>query len=417
MQIRGCQDAQRDPLLVIANDFRQIRYTRVAKQIMAIALILTKSFVQTSSDDWAAVSQAEPMVLETPMHAFGLCQISLRRGCLHAIQGKTDEADMRIAEQVTFGGGGRLNRAADIRGDAPALAALRARPDARWVLLWRGKPLLDFEGEAVQGLALLQASDLAPLGGLQDEVFLGLDAGKPVFAAELKGWEPAVDVSQVGAFLDPSQQAHPDLPTNTRFAELRANMTALTAGDAELVATAMALLNWHRSHQFCARCGQPSRMVQAGWQRSCEACGGQHYPRTDPVVIMLITHGHDLLLGRSIGWPEGMYSLLAGFVEHGETLEAAVRREVSEEAGIDVGPVEYLASQPWPFPNSLMFGCRGTALTKEITLDPVELEDAFWISRTELAAVFAGTSDRIKPARKGSIAEFLMRNWLADRLD
>jgi NAD+ diphosphatase len=158
-------------------------------------------------------------------------------------------------------------------------------------------------------------------------------------------------------------------------------------------------------------------MTQAGWQRSCPDCGAHHFPRTDPVVIMLITHGNDVLLGRSPGWPEGMYSLLAGFIEPGETMEAAVRREVAEETAVSVGQVDYLASQPWPYPSSLMFGCRGEATSREITVDPAELDDALWISREELADALAGNHPVLKPARKGAIARFLMENWLADRLD
>jgi NAD+ diphosphatase len=157
--------------------------------------------------------------------------------------------------------------------------------------------------------------------------------------------------------------------------------------------------------------------AMSGWQRDCPACGAHHFPRTDPVVIMLITHGNAVLLGRSPGWPEGMYSLLAGFVEPGETLEAAVRREVYEETNVRVGPVSYLASQPWPFPASLMFGCAGEALTTEITIDPQEIEDALWVSREDMVSVFAGQHPDILPARKGAIAHFLLENWLADRLD
>lgn len=155
----------------------------------------------------------------------------------------------------------------------------------------------------------------------------------------------------------------------------------------------------------------------AGWQRNCPACRTSHFPRTDPVVIMLVTRGNSALIGRSPGWPEGMYSCLAGFVEPGETIEAAVRREVWEEAGIRVGEVRYLASQPWPFPTSLMFGCHGAALDDRITVDPTELEEALWITREELAAAFRGEHPKVKPARKGAIARYLLENWLADRLD
>lgn len=158
-------------------------------------------------------------------------------------------------------------------------------------------------------------------------------------------------------------------------------------------------------------------MTMAGWQRDCPSCDRKHFPRTDPVVIMLITHGNSVLMGRSPQWPEGMYSLLAGFVEPGETIEAAVRREVFEEAGVRVGDVEYLASQPWPYPSSLMFGCRGEALTRDITIDPIEIEDALWITREEMLDVFAGTHPVIKPARIGAIAHFIMQHWLADKLE
>ena len=154
----------------------------------------------------------------------------------------------------------------------------------------------------------------------------------------------------------------------------------------------------------------------AGWQRDCPACGAHHFPRTDPVVIMLITHGNSVLLGRSPGWPEGMYSCLAGFVEPGETIEAAVRREVFEESGVRVGAVNYVASQPWPFPASLMFGCQGIALGTELNIDRDEIEDARWVPREELADAFAGQHPDILPARKGAIARFLLEHWLADRL-
>jgi NAD+ diphosphatase len=247
-------------------------------------------------------------------------------------------------------------------------------------------------------------------------VFLGLEDDAPVFAADLSGWTPPeLDDTTLNLFLDPSQQVHPALP-DAVFAELRAVMTQLTPRDAELAATAKAIWGWHDTHRFCARCGAESRIAKAGWQRDCGACGGHHFPRTDPVVIMLITHGNNVLLGRSPGWPEGMYSLLAGFVEPGETIEAAVRREVFEEAGIRVGQVSYLASQPWPFPASLMIGCKGEALDADITIDPAEIEDAIWVSREDVALAFSGDHPKLLPARKGAIAHFLLEAWLSDRL-
>lgn len=321
---------------------------------------------------------------------------------------------MRLAEMVTFGGSG-LDRAAALRADPAAVAAQLARPEAGVLPLWRGKPLM--AGEGATDLGWLPAGHPVLLDA-EAPVLLGLDEGRPRFAADLTRWSPDLaDAAANAAFFDPSEQHHPALPADHRFIELRAVMTALSPRAAELAATARALLGWHASHGFCARCGTASEVAQAGWLRRCPACAAEHYPRTDPVVIMLITRGNSVLMGRSPQWPEGMYSLLAGFVEPGETVEAAVRREVAEESGIRVGEVGYLASQPWPFPASLMLGCRGEALSEEITRDPAELEDALWVTREEMLAILAGQNPRIKPARKGAIAHFLIQAWVADRLE
>ena len=316
---------------------------------------------------------------------------------------------MKDAESVTFGGSA-LARAAQDRGDIGRHAQ---DPSARAILFWQGKPML--LGDALVrvpfGHAIMRDAH-------SEHIFLGVDDDGPVFAADLSNWTPeGGEADTLNSFLDPSEQRHPALSADHVFAELRAVMTRLTPRDAELAATARAILNWHRSHRFCAACGVASAMGKGGWQRDCHACGTHHFPRTDPVVIMLITHGNAVLLGRSPGWPEGMYSLLAGFVEPGETMEAAVRREVFEETRIKVGEVRYLASQPWPFPASLMLGCAGEALSTEITVDPVEIEDAVWVTREEMAMVFAGEHPQIRPARRGAIAHFLLERWLMDRLD
>jgi NAD+ diphosphatase len=316
--------------------------------------------------------------------------------------------DMRHSESVTFGGSG-LDRAAALRGDATGMAGLWAQGQV--LALWRGKPLTD--GADLVWIA--PGHRVLTDGGAQ--VFLGLDDGVPRFAQDISAWQPEDEALTVGSFMDLSVQHHPHLPATAGFAELRGLMTTLSPRAAELAATARAVLQWHASHGFCAKCGVASDVAMAGWQRDCPACHTHHFPRTDPVVIMLVTHGNRCLMGRSPGWPEGMYSCLAGFVEPGETIEAAVRREVAEESGILVGAVRYLASQPWPFPASLMIGCAATALTDVITVDPAELEDALWISREEMVTVVAGEHPRLKPARKGAIAHFLIANWLADRLD
>lgn len=318
---------------------------------------------------------------------------------------------MKRAETVTFGGSG-LDRAAELRSDREALAALERDPAARVLALWEQKLLAKAPED---GLAFVHPSD-AMVAGCQ-YFFLGRDEAGPIFAADLIDWVPDAIPDTLGAFIDLSRQTHPLAPEGAAFSELRSIMSALSPREAELAATARAVVAWHRGHGYCAKCGNGSEIAEAGWQRLCPACGTRHFPRTDPVVIMLITQGNSVLLGRSPHWPEKMYSLLAGFVEPGETIEAAVRRETFEEAGVQVGQVSYLASQPWPFPASLMIGCAGEAVSKEINIDPLEIEDARWVTREDMVEVLAERHDEISPARKGAIARFLIEHWLADSLE
>ena len=316
---------------------------------------------------------------------------------------------MKLAETVTFGGSG-LDRAAQLRGNLTETDISQGQS----IVIWRGKVLVVNKDNP--NLAMLSCTH--PIVADVPQIFLGRDDGTMLFATDISIWEPPSDQeAQSLGFFDPTEQRHPDLPASHVFLELRGCMNALSARDCELAATARALFQWHQSHKFCSRCGGRSAMTQSGWQRNCNDCNASHFPRTDPVVIMLVTHGDDVLLGRSPNFPEKMYSLLAGFLEPGETIEAAVRREVLEETNVEVGPVTYLASQPWPFPNSLMIGCHGHATSKQIAIDPHEIEDALWISKSEMMDVFAGTNDTLFPARPGSIAHFLIKNWLADRLD
>ena len=318
---------------------------------------------------------------------------------------------MKNAEKVTFGGSG-LDRAAHLRADPDKIAELFRQGTV--LPIWRGKPLLD---AATRAPVFLPHDHPIFSHAFEDAIFIGLDDDIARFARGISKWEPKEGTENVGNFSDPSEQRHPDLPDTQVFAELRANMVALTPRAAELVATARAIIEWHRSHRFCAKCGAPSVIDHAGWRRACPECSTLHFPRTDPVVIMLITRGNSVLMGRSPHWPDGMYSLLAGFVEPGETIEAAVRRETFEESGVRVGAVEYLASQPWPFPASLMFGCHGHATSDQITIDPQEIEHALWVTREEMLDAISGSHAILKPARQGSIARFLIENWLADTLD
>ncbi len=320
---------------------------------------------------------------------------------------------MRDAESVTFSGG-TLDRAAHLRGDAAALARLAADPTARTMVLWRGKPVLTGDTARLDWLPM-DAAVLKEAGS--PPIFLGLENGAPRFAHDVSAWEdPDADRDALTSFRDPSANQHPSFAPDQAFRDLRANMGDLSPQDAGNAAAAKGIFSWHQSHLFCARCGGASDVTEAGWRRTCRDCGAHHFPRTDPVVIMLIVRGNSVLLGRSPGWPDGMYSLLAGFMEPGESIEAAVRREVMEETSITVGEVGYLSSQPWPFPASLMIGCWGKATSQTIQLDPVELEDARWVSREDVMAAMDGRNPDLLPARHGSIARFLLDKWLADRV-
>lgn len=314
------------------------------------------------------------------------------------------------SESVLFAGG-RIDRAAHLRGRADKLMT---DPSARTLVMWRGKVLFDGD-EVAPRLAWLPLDAPILNDSTEAPIFLGLDGEAPRFAHDISGWvDPAQDAET--GFADVSVNHHPAAP-GLGFLDLRGAMSRLEPSDAGDAAAAKGIFGWHDSHRFCARCGAPSEVSQAGWQRICTSCGGSHFPRTDPVVIMLVLHKGRLLMGRSPAWPEDMYSLLAGFMEPGESIEAAVRREVMEETGVPVGRVGYLASQPWPFPASLMIGCWAEALSDEITLDPVELEDAFWITREDLLAERSSPTPKLRPARRGAIAHFIIEHWLGGRLD
>jgi NAD+ diphosphatase len=222
-------------------------------------------------------------------------------------------------------------------------------------------------------------------------VFLGLMDGVPLFADYVDG---------VG-------------PGRGRPAGLREAATELPADEAALAAYAGSLLAWHRRHRFCANCGAPTEPRDGGHERSCPSCEAHHFPRTDPVVIVRVSDGRDgLLLGRQARWPEGRYSLLAGFVEPGETLEEAVRREVLEESGVPLDSVTYLASQPWPFPSSLMLGFSALAERGDPSPRDDELADVRWFERSEIEAAVRGQGE-LQLAPPYSIARRLIDAWLA----
>ena len=264
-----------------------------------------------------------------------------------------------------------LDRAAHRRDDGAWLKQALAAPGSRFAILCRDTPVLGWDGAA---LAPLHSADtvaaLAPAG---EPLFLGLDGGEPRFAVDLAPTR----------FDD--LKARGDL----KLIDMRsiAMQGLFTPGLIGLIGTAKAMLGWHQRHRFCSNCGKPSVSASAGWKRRCDACKAEHFPRTDPVAIMLTIDGDRCLMGRSPNFPENRYSCLAGFMEPGETIEDAVRRETLEEAGIRLGRVRFLTAQPWPFPSSLMIGCLAEAISTEITIDPAELADARWFTREEVRQI------------------------------
>lgn len=280
-----------------------------------------------------------------------------------------------------------LDRADHIRRDSAAIEALKSRPDARWLLFVDLKPLTITIGQQMDLLWL----PLEELPKIEDWVFLGLDESRPRFAASIA----------VG-------ESFPGRPSDSRMVGIQ--MMDPRGG---LVAQARSLLAWHQRHKHCAVCGDAAHSVKGGYGRLCisEGCKAEHFPRVDPVSIMLVVADDKCLLGRQPTFPPGFYSALAGFIEPGETIEEAVRREVYEEAGIQVGRVQYIASQPWPFPSSLMIGCFAEAISNDIKIDETELEDARWFTRQEAEAALAGDGS-FSPPPALAIAHHLLRLWV-----
>ena len=295
--------------------------------------------------------------------------------------------------------GERLDRASDRRTDPDWVAGQAASPDARAVVAG---------DDGVSGTADGRLA-LVPLARLQapEPLLLGLDAAGPVFAVDAEARD--------GARPRPASAARGEGPpdaTGTRALGLRAAAAALPVADAGLAAHAAALVNWHRRHRHCSVCGARTAIGDGGIVRRCPSCGTDHHPRTDPVVIMLVTNGDRVLLGRQPSWPEGRYSALAGFGEPGESLEEAVAREVREEAGVEVGPPAYVASQPWPFPSSLMLGFTAPWVAGEPRRIDDELADVRWFDRADIAAAAEEREAPLGLPPRFAIARRLLEAWL-----
>ncbi len=282
--------------------------------------------------------------------------------------------------------GSPLDRADNIRADRDALGALM-NWKAKFLLLDQLMPLLDDAGRLSWG-TLADAPEDAEL------VFLGLDRSdggeKACFAAV------------------PAEGDAAPRMANPRLWALMAN---LDPGDLALYGGTRSLIDWHARHRHCAQCGAPTKIAKGGWQRNCDNCGAQHFPRTDPVTIMLAEYEGKLMLGRGLNWPEGRFSALAGFVEPGETIEEAVAREVFEESGVRVRDVEYVASQPWPFPSQLMIACHSYADDDALVIDETEMAEINWYTREEVASSLEGEGPFVAPPPH-AIAHNLMKWWL-----
>lgn len=296
---------------------------------------------------------------------------------------------------ITLTATGGIDRAVHHRMDEAWLAAAWSHPTTRCFVVSGGRVLIEDTGDGGAELVTMPSFD-APLTEAH-RYFLGVDEdGVRYFALQKDSLPGRMD----------------DV---ARPAGLREAGALLSERDARLMVHAVALENWQRMHRFCSRCGERTVIAAAGHVRRCPACGAEHYPRTDPAVIMLVTDADDrALLGRQVHWPRGRFSTLAGFVEPGESIEQAVVREAGEEVGVEIGEVEYVASQPWPFPSSLMLGFVARATSTEIRVDGEEIEEARWFSREELRAAFA--SGEVLPPSGISIAARLIELWYGEPL-
>ena len=296
--------------------------------------------------------------------------------------------------------GNPLDRASYHRVDDAWLAAQLASDEALALAVWNGRPLVEDAKDGGVQLAYLPAKLAGELsGGPERLLFLGLWKQTPVFALDLEG------------------QADPTASSLTglgRFADLHQVAGSLPAADAAITATAKAVFEWRRRHRHCAACGKPTRPADGGWKRVCEACEAEHFPRTDPVVIMLPYHGERCMLGRQESWPAGMFSCLAGFLEPGEAIEEACARELEEEAGLHAVKVRYHSSQPWPYPSTLMIGLLAEVEDEEGRPDQTELSEVRWFTRAEARALLAGKLEGLLCPPAHAVAHQLLKAWAAE---
>jgi NAD+ diphosphatase len=290
-----------------------------------------------------------------------------------------------------------LDRAAHLRSDDSKLMALEERRDARAYVVHRDSLVVKQEAEGPR--ALLTIDEALRFGANPGTIFLGMRDGAPLFGMGIS----AAAVESL-------------LPRNdVKSSELRGMVMQglVPVEQLSAIAVAKSMVNWHQRHGYCANCGTRTAMREGGWKRECPNCKAEHFPRTDPVVIMLVTSGDKVLMGRQKQFPPGMYSCLAGFVEAAETIEDAVRREIFEESGIRCTDVNYYMTQPWPYPSSLMIGCTARATTDDIVVDRAELEDARWFDRADATLMLKRQHpDGLAGPHPFAIAHHLLGRWV-----
>ena len=297
--------------------------------------------------------------------------------------------------------GNPLDRASEKRGDGEWLAARLADPQSLVQVIWNGQPLVETGGNGSPRLAYVAPRLALDLASGEHTLFMGLWKDTAVFAIDIEGAS------------DPSEGPLKGLGT---FQDLRGLSLRLSPSEAAMAATARQMFEWRRRHRFCAACGQPSEVAEGGWKRVCPACRTEHFPRTDPVVIMLAVvkeadGGERCLVGRQKIWPKGMWSALAGFLEPGETIEEACARELKEEAGLNAVRVTYHSTQPWPYPSSLMIGLIAEVEDTEATPDQTELEAVRWFTRNEALDLIAGKLEGVFAPPPMAIAHQLLKAW------
>jgi len=320
---------------------------------------------------------------------------------------------MALADIHTSFSGNPLDRADQLRTDAEIFGAYMQQDNARVVLLAgeskqaNGEARVSLLGESriltdAAGDIAWQPVSRCKFLPVSTTIFLGLADGAPRY----------------GVMLDGSADDFADLfeNENAKFRDGRG--IAFKLGEPHpslgIIAQAKSMLLWHESHRYCAKCGEESTLIKAGYERKCEACGAHHFPRTDPVVIMLVRCGDKALVGRGHGWPEGHYSALAGFLEPGESIEEAVAREIFEEVGLKANKVTYMASQPWPWPSTLMIGAEAWVDEGELTIDAKEIDDAIWITKEDVRASIRGEHKYRLAPPPFAIASDLIKAWLQE---